>query len=143
MDPQKKRKGSRVKTKEAQNLQVVKALMESRTPGEAYQKLHPNCTAESAAKNAKRMLTPEVMDEFKQLLAIDKLTIVNRENLEKMLMLVLVGWTQGKEKTQDYLKALDILTKLSPDFAQKYENLSDDDVTKKLKELGWNPNEGS
>jgi hypothetical protein len=134
--PRRKRHSSR----EAKNLQVVKALLSSKSPAEAYMKMHPNCTPTSAQKNAKRMLTPEVMEEFRRVLAIDKLAIVNRDNLEKMLMLVVVGWTQGKEKTQDYLRAVEILTRLDPDFSKKVDLKDEAAINKRLEELGYKPN---
>lgn len=141
MDTPKHPRKGRPTAKQAKNLQVVQALMETKNPVEAYMKLHPNSTRESAAKNVSRMLSPEVMDEFKRLMAMDGITIANRENIEKFLLMVVVGWTQGKEKTQDFLKAVDLLKNIAPDVAQKMEVVykDEDAINKRIKELGFNP----
>lgn len=122
-------------------LEQVKALLESKTTTEAYMKTHPNSTKESAYKNQWKMWNnPDLVVEFKKALDMSRPMEVTRENLEKLFMMVVVSWISGKERTSDYIKALEILSKLVPDFVDRkqiseYERMTPEDLDKEIKRL--------
>lgn len=121
-------------------LKAAKALLESNSAGEAYMKLHPDSTKESAQGNAYRMITPEVLAEVRRVLDLEKIGVASRENLEKLLVAVVAGWLQGKERTADYLTAIKLLKDLivGMDIPTSEEELND-----RLRKLGVNPDEAS
>lgn len=122
-------------------LEQVKALLESKTVTEAYMKTHPRSSRASAEKNQWTMWNnPDLVTEFKKALDMERPMTVNKENLEKLLMMVVVGWTHGKERTTDFVKVIELLSKLVPDFVDRkqvseYERMSSEDLEKEIKRL--------
>jgi len=130
--------------KDVKLLKQVKAVLESNSLTDAYLKTHPNSSRESAKANAYRIITPELMEELRRVLALDKVAHTTRETIEKILYLVIAKWTKGDERTGDMIRALELLSKLVPDFKDRHQmedisQLSEKDIDIKLKQLGVNP----
>lgn len=123
----------------------VKAIMDSKSLTEAYMKTH-NCSQDTAKKHAYRMLrNPEILAELEKQMDAVRPIDVNKTNLVKMLTMVIQNWQEGVEKTADFLRAVEILSRLVPDFSEKksietYTNLDDkalnDEITTRLKRMG-------
>ena len=96
-----------------------------------YAITHPNSKPHSTKVNAKRMVTPEVIAYVDRLLHMEQLAETTRTNLEKFFYLVVARWLEGKEKTSDYLRALESLKQLVEDFKQTVQI---DDISKKSHE---------
>lgn len=125
----------RKKVKEA-----VKVLLQSNSEAEAYQKLHPNSKPINSQKNAARFFGhPQIVEELNVLLDNTESMVVNKENLIKMLGKVIKGKYEGKERTSDFLKAIEILSKLVPEFVDRkvvsdYEVMPEEDLDRAIKE---------
>lgn len=125
----------------------VKAIMDSKSLTEAYMKTH-NCTENTAKKHAYRMLrNPEILAELEKQMDAVKPVDVNKTNLIKMLTMVIQNWQEGAEKTADFLRAVEILSRLVPEFSDKksiemYNNMDDktlnDELKERFKRLGLN-----
>lgn len=119
--------------------QQVNAIMDSKSLTEAYKKTH-NCTDETAKKNAYLMLkNPDIIAELEKQLDNVKAININKANLIKMLTMVVQNWQSGAEKTSDFLRAVELLSRLVPEFSDKhsvehYQNMSDADINKELTE---------
>lgn len=119
-------------------IEQAKALLESKTMYEAYKKTHPDSTEKSAKKNAHRMWNnPELLVEFQKAIQMDKPMTVSRDSLEKLLMMVVVRWANGMERTSDYLKAVETLSRLVPDFKDRkeiseYEKMSPEQLDQEI-----------
>lgn len=115
----------------------AKAIMESNSLQEAYSKTH-NCTEETAEKNAYKMLkNPEILAELEKRIESTKPINVNKTTLTQILTLVVHNWQKGKEKTADLLRAVEILSKLCPEFSEKkdinvYQNMTEDQINKEI-----------
>lgn len=121
------------------NLRKAQAILSSKTLSEAYVKLHGEGSENSAKKNSARMINEEVVRIVKELLALDKIAETNRENLEKMLHLVVARYIKGEETGQVYVAAIKLLTQLVPEFKERVElddidKKSEADIDKELKE---------
>ena len=117
----------------------VKAIMDSKTLTDAYMKTH-NCTRETARKNAGNMLkNPAIAAELEKQMNLIKPIEVNKNNIIRMLTMVVQNWQQGEEKTTDFLRAIELLSRLVPEFSDKhtietYQNMSEDELNKLLSE---------
>jgi hypothetical protein len=107
------------------------ALRKTKSLEDAYLLTHKNATPESAAKNAHRMLTPEVVQMVKEQLAMDAMADVNKTNLVKLFWMVIGRWMTGREKTADFLRALENMKELVPEFVKR---TGIDDMSKKTDE---------
>lgn len=113
------------------------AIMESDTLKEAYKKTH-NCSDNTASKHAWEMLrNPEIVAELEKQLATVKPLEINKVNLVKCLTLVIQSWQSGKEKTADFIRAVEILSRLVPEFSEKhsveaYQSMTDEQIAKTL-----------
>jgi len=129
------KKGMRIKRAK----EVVKALAAGKTLTQTYALTHPNATLRSANKNCWRLWTEEVMDELDKLLKESQTIQVTKENMVKLIQVVVKKGLQGEAKWADYLKALDMLSKLVPEFSiskheiEMYSNLSDEDLDRELR----------
>ena len=118
----------------------VKALMESKTDVEAYMKIHPESTIENARRNAYRMMkSPELLIELEKQIANTKPIEVNKTNLLRLLTMIVNSWQNGGEKTADVLRAIELMSKLVPDFSDKkqievYNNMDESQLNKELTE---------
>ena len=126
------------------NLKKVQALMESKTLKEAYQKIHPDASGETARAGAGTMLTAEVFEEIKRLMGIEAVVQANKDTLEKVLFLVVSRWIAKEEKTADMIAAVRELTKLVPEFKDKLQiedisNASEEELDRKLRGFGYDP----
>jgi len=139
-------KRGRPTARDIKNLKSAKAIMDSKTLSEAYLKTHPNTTPENARKNCRRMLNEEILDSVKELLDLERIAETNRDNLEKMLQLVVARYINREETGNVYVSALKLLTQLVPEFKERYElrdeidKKSEADIDKVLKDrYGINP----
>lgn len=120
--------------------EAVKALMSSKTQAEAYLKVHPESSKKNAERNASRFFnSPEILNEIDSLLSSTEEMAVNKSNLVKLLGVVIKGKLQGKEQTKDFLKAIEIMSKLVPDFVDRksvgdYDQMQDKDLDNLLKQ---------
>lgn len=117
----------------------VKAIMESKTLTQAYMKTH-NCSENTAKKHAYEMMkNPEIVAEIDKQLSLVKAVDVNKQSLVKLLTLVVMSWQNGTEKTADFLRAIELLSRLVPEFSDKhtiehYQNMTDDQINSELSE---------
>lgn len=128
----------------------VKAIMESKSLTEAYKKTH-NCSDATANAHASDMLKrPEVVAELEKQLEAMRPVEVNKNNLIKLLTMVVSNWQSGKERTSDFLKAIELLSRLVPEFSDKrdiniYQNMTDEqldqEIKTKFKQLGMQSGE--
>jgi len=130
--------------KKIKDIKFAKALIESNSLTDAYLKTHPKSSKKSASINVYRVLKPEVIETLKELLQLEKIAVTNREMIEKILQIVIAKWVSKEERTNDMLKAIDILTKLVPEFKERIgvEDLSqlpETEVNARLKLLGVDP----
>lgn len=118
----------------------VKALMTSKSDYEAYMKIHPESSIENAKKNAYRMMkNPELLKELEKQLENTKPIEVNKTNILRMLTMIVQNWQDGKEKTADFLRAIELLSRLVPDFSDKksielYSNMDEKQLNDTLAE---------
>lgn len=122
----------------------IKAILESNTLREAYLKTHPKSSFKSAGSNAFRMITPELFQELKRLLELEKIAETSRETIEKLIFIVFARWANREERTSDMLTALNILTKLIPDFKERFgiediSQLSEQEIDERLKRFNVKP----
>lgn len=132
-------KKGRPTKKDVQNLKTAQALLSSNSIAEAYVKTHGEASRESAKKNAHRMLNEDVLRIVKELLQLEKIAETNKENLEKMLHLVVARYIEGDESGAVYVAALKLLSQLVPDFKERYEvdeidKKSEAEIDKELKD---------
>lgn len=119
---------------------AARAIMESKTDYEAYMKLHPNSSVENAQRNAYRMMkNPELLAELEKQIEATKPIEVNKTNLLRLLTMVIQSWQKGEEKTADLLRAIELMSRLVPDFSDKkqievYNNMDDAQLNKELSE---------
>lgn len=114
-------KRGRPSKKDIENLKAAQAIMQSKNITDAYMKTHPNSTKESAEGNAHRMLNEDVFNMVKELLQLERIAATNRENLEKMLHVVVARYLRGEENGNVYVAAIKLLTQLVPEFKERYE----------------------
>lgn len=140
-----KRKRGRPKKKDVKDMLMAKDIIEHGIEG-AYQKNHPNSKPHSTVSNAHRVLTKEVKEYVRELLAMDKIAEVNKENLVKFYQLMIAMFLKGDKrvKASDYRGAIDSLAKLVPDFKDRREiedlsNKSEGEIDEELKKFGVNP----
>lgn len=118
----------------------AKAIMQSNTLQEAYMKIHPESSLENANRNAYRMMkNPALLAELEKQLENVKPMEVNKTNLLRLLTMVIQSWQNGSEKTADFLRAIELLSRLVPDFSDKkqievYNNMDDAQLNKELGE---------
>lgn len=118
----------------------VKVLMDSATQVEAYLKLHPNSTELNAKRNASRFFNnPEILSELNRLLDSTEEMNVNKANIVKLLGIVIKGKLNGSERTCDFLKAIELMSKLVPDFVDRksigdYDQMKDTDLDNLIKQ---------
>jgi hypothetical protein len=133
-------------SKDVKNLKAAKALLESSTLMEAYKKLHPKSSDKSANMNGYRMINEQVIEEVRRVLALEKAATATRENLEKLLFMVVSQWVRGTERTENMLNAIKLLTQLVPDFKERFSTESlpqnEDEINKELKRFGFDPTKG-
>ncbi len=114
-------KRGRPSKKDIENLKAAQAIMQSKNITDAYMKTHPKSTKESAGKNAHRLLNEDVFKMVKELLQLERIAATNRENLEKMLHVVIARYLRGEENGNVYVAAIKLLTQLVPEFKDRYE----------------------
>lgn len=137
-----KRKRKLASAKDIKTIKAVHALRKHSTIQEAYAELHPNASENTVKKNAKNILTPEVVEAFKEAMEIDNLATANRVVLEKALFTVVALWYAGRETTQNLIAAIRELTKLVPEWSEKIQIQDSEDeetIKAKLRELGFDP----
>lgn len=139
------RKRGRPKKKEIKDLLMAKDIIEHGIEG-AYQKNHPSSTPHSTVSNAHRVLTKEVKEMVRDLLAMDQIAEVNKENLIKFYQLMLALFLKGDKrvKASDFRGAIDSLSKLVPDFkdrqlVEELGNKDESEIDEELKKFGINP----
>jgi len=127
--------------KQVKAIKNAKALLEHPHAKEAYKSLHPKCKKDrSAETQCHRMLTPETIQEMRNILQMDQISVINKDTLVKLFMLVVTRWTQGKEKTSDFLRALESLKQLAPEFVSRslsgeIERMSESDLDKEIADI--------
>jgi hypothetical protein len=130
------------KAKEIKDVKAAMALKKHATITDAYIETHPHSSPENARKNAKNMLTPEVVAIFKDIMKLEEFGQASRPVLEKVLFSVVARWYAGLEKTADLIATVRLLTMLVPAFQDRLniqETDSEDEIDKKLKEFGIDP----
>ncbi|MFI5405037.1 MAG: hypothetical protein ACHQ1D_00845 [Nitrososphaerales archaeon] len=137
--PTGKPKRGRPRYQQIKNLKIAKALLKTNTEKEAYIMVHGEGSEKSAANNSHRLLSHEVMEEVRRIIALEKIGIATRENIEKLIMPIITGYltrTDDRIKTSDYNAALKLLKELivGLDIPKTEEELN-----ARLKALGWNP----
>lgn len=125
----------------------AKALLEEGYPikpgavTRAYKKTHPGSSKKSAENNGKRLLEHEAtMAEFDKLFEQAKPFDVTKEKIITMYREVLQGWVNREDtriKTADFLRALENLQKLCPEFVDRkeidsYQHMSEDELDKAI-----------
>ena len=133
-------------TKKIKDIKFAKAILESNNLTEAYLKTHPGSTPDSAARNVYRTINPELIKLLKEVAQLEQLAETNRSLIEKILHIVLAKWLNKEERTPDMLQAINILTKLIPEFKERIgiedlSSLPEDEIDNRLKRLGVNPND--
>lgn len=126
----------------------ARAILDSKTLNEAYLKTHPDATYNSADKNAWKMLkNPQVVEELERLMDKVKPLEVNKANLIKLLTMIVQNWQDKKERTSDFLRAIEILARLVPEFNEKksidvYGHMSEEqlnnEISDRINKLGLN-----
>lgn len=141
-----KRRRGRPKKKEVKDLLMAKDIIEHGIEG-AYQKHHPDSKPSSTVANSHRVLTKEVKELVRELLAVEQIAEVNKENLIKFYQLMIALFLKGDKrvKASDYRGAIDSLSKLIPDFkdrqvVEELGNKSESEIDDELKKYGVNPN---
>ena len=134
-------RGQQVKT-----LKNLLAILSNPTLEQAYKSTHPNCTDKSAREAAGRMITPELIEELRAALAIDPKIKTTRVTLERFLYLILGKYIKGEERTSDALRAVELLSKLVPDFKDRIgvedlSSLPESELDARLRRLGVNPDD--
>lgn len=120
--------------------EAAKALMSSKSQVEAYIKVHPESSKENAKRNASRFFNNEaIVNEINGMLDGVEEMAVNKGNLVKLLGMVIKGKMQGKERTSDFLKAIELMSKLVPEFIDRkaindYEQMKDTDLDNLIKQ---------
>ncbi len=132
-------------TKRIRDIKFAKAILESNNLTDAYLKTHPKSSKKNASINVYRIITPEVVEELRRVLDLEKLAETNKATLEKILHIIMAKWLQKDEKTADVLRAIEILTKLVPEFKERIgvEDLStlpESEIDGRLRRLGIDPN---
>ena len=132
------------KYRQIKDLKAAKAILESNSLQEAYSKLHPNSTPYSSNKNAFRLVTPEVIENVRRILQLEKAGVATRENIEKLLFIVVAQYFQGDVKPADFLRSLELLSQLVPDFKQRLgvedlTQLKPEELYARLRRYGVNP----
>lgn len=127
-------KRGRPSRREIKDLLTAKNILEEGSLEAAYKKTHPNSQPQSTKANCHRILTPEVKEYIHNLLEMEQLAKTTRENMEKFFYLVIARWAQGKEKTSDYLRALENLKELVSDF-KKHSHVEEDVYNKTPEEI--------
>ena len=82
---------------------------------------------------------PAIAAELEKQMNLIKPIEVNKNNIIRMLTMVVQNWQQGEEKTTDFLRAIELLSRLVPEFSDKhtietYQNMSEDELNKLLSE---------
>jgi len=121
-------KRGRPSYKDVKNLKIANALLTTDTAKDAYLKVHPNASPETARCHGGEMITPEVLAEVRRILATDPMINITKDAVVRMLMVVISQYFQGKAKAQDYLRAVENLKELCPEFKQRFEH---DDLQKR------------
>lgn len=107
----------------------------------AYQEMNPDSKPASTKTNAYRLLTENVIENVRHLLALNVSTVVSRDTLVKMLHLVIARYTEGDETGANYVQAVRLLSQLVPEFGDRIKTVDEtpaslDEVDKQLKALG-------
>lgn len=137
-------KGSKSKVVNLKAIRAARALLECNTNPEAYKKLHPNATDSSASKNAHRLVTPETIEALKELLQADRLVDITKDNLVRLFTVVVAKYMSGKESGANFIRALENLKQLVPEFVdRKLVNevsvMTEKDIDKELEKFGVTP----
>lgn len=116
------RKGENKHLEKLRNIQKANAVLNTGSLPKAYQKL-TGCADSTAKLKAGRFFSdPQVLEILEAVLQYNNFNPTNREIIEKVLQMVVANWIQGKEATKDMLKALELLSKLIPDFKNRSES---------------------
>ena len=138
-------RGRPTKRAAAEDIKIVKsviALKNNPLLQDAYKEIHPKCSDATAKKNAKNMLTPEVVAAFKEAMGIENFASATRDTLERVFFTIVARWYAGEETTQNVIAALRELTKIVPGWENKLtikEEASEEEVDAQIKELGYDP----
>ncbi len=140
-----KRKRGRPRKAEIRDMLTAKDIIENGIEG-AYQKTHPKSNRKSTVANSHRILTKEVKELVRDLLAMEEIAEVNKQNLIKFYQLMIALFLKGDKrvKASDYRGAIDSLSKLVPDFkdrqvVEEYGNKTEEELDKELEKFGVNP----
>lgn len=136
--------GSKDRRVNVKAIRAARALLECRTNKEAYKKLHPDTTDSSANKNAHRLITPETIDALKELLQADRLVDITKDNLVRLFTVVVAKYMSGKETGANFIRALENLKQLVPEFVDRklvseISVMTEKDIDKELEKFGVAP----
>ena len=121
-------------------LEQAKAIMTSRTLTEAYKKSHPNASHATADANCSDMLKhPAVLKKVEELINLAAPMEVTRQSIIKLYQTILERYLTGQENGANFIRALENLQKLVPDFVDRrevnsYEHMSDEELDKVIKD---------
>lgn len=130
----------RPEREQVEMLKNLQAILSHPNLTEAYKSRHPGDNQPSS--HAYRMITPELLEELRKILAVDPKIRTSRTTIERFLYMMLSQYTAGEIKASDALKAIEILTKLVPDFKDRIgiedlNNVPESELDERLKRLGF------
>ena len=123
--------------KQIENMLLAKKIVEEGDVVKAYSKHMKEKglkgSPDYAVANCHRVLSKEVKDLVREYLGMDAIADVTRDTLVKLYQLIVAKFIQGddKIKASDFIKTLDSLSRLVPDFKDRHEL---DDISKKSEE---------
>lgn len=138
-------KGSKRKAiRTTKALRAARALLDCTSNKAAYMKLYPKSKPFSAACNSSRLITPEVIEIMQEMLQSEKLVDITKENLIRLFTIVIAKYMSGKESGANFIRALENLKQLVPDFVDRrmvkeVSSMSESDIDKELEALGVKP----
>lgn len=139
--PRKKRKYTKKRKflQHIRTLKAAKAIMNPKNKSikDAYKELYPNQSQATVDAHYLKIVTPEVVERVKQVLSKDQVAVINKDTIVKLFMHVITLYFAGGVKTGDFIRALENLKELVPDFKQRTESSSsksEDEINKILKD---------
>lgn len=147
--PPKKPKHSRDRMEKWRAMQTLKVILENGNIEDAYKalgKMQPGTKDTSVAKNAWRMITPQVIEEFRNLLALEMNIKVDKRLVDKILLMVIAQYFNGEISVRDLNTTLSLLQKGISDYkehisVEDYTKLPESELDKRLTDLGFKPSE--
>ena len=130
------------KSKALRDMKTLIALLNSPTVKAAYAKLHPNASEATAEACGSKLVTQEILDKIRIMLSIDPKIKTTRMTIERFLYYILGQYMSKQIRPAEAMRALELLSKLVPDFKERHEiddlsQLSKEELDTRLTNLGF------